>query len=58
VKLGDFGISKILEHTTELARTSIGTPYYLSPEICDSMEYNHKIDIWMLGCTLYELCSL
>ena len=33
VKIGDFGISKKLEHTDELAKTSLGTPYYLSPEI-------------------------
>lgn len=37
---------------------SSGTPFYLSPEICQNQQYNHKIDIWMLGCTLYELCSL
>ena len=34
VKIGDFGISKTLENTGQLAGTSLGTPYYLSPEIC------------------------
>ncbi len=34
VKLGDFGISRVLQHTYDVARTAIGTPYYLSPEIC------------------------
>lgn len=34
IKLGDFGISKVLVNTFECARTAIGTPYYLSPEIC------------------------
>ena len=34
VKIGDFGISKILAHTLDLATTAIGTPFYLSPEIC------------------------
>ena len=47
-----------MENSTDLASTSIGTPYYLSPEICLSQKYNYKVDIWMLGCTLYELCSL
>jgi NIMA (never in mitosis gene a)-related kinase len=34
VKIGDFGISKVLESTSDFAKTSLGTPYYLSPEIC------------------------
>ena len=28
--------------TAELARTCIGTPYYLSPEICENRPYNNK----------------
>ncbi len=37
VKLGDFGISKVLDEKVDLASTSIGTPYYMSPE-----QYKHK----------------
>ncbi|XP_056417998.1 serine/threonine-protein kinase Nek5-like isoform X2 [Hyla sarda] len=58
VKLGDFGIARILNSTMELARTCVGTPYYLSPEICENRPYNNKTDIWSLGCVLYELCTL
>ncbi|TPP64412.1 NEK5 [Fasciola gigantica] len=58
LKLGDFGIAKVLNHTLDLARTCIGTPYYLSPEICESKPYNHKSDIWALGCVLYEMSTL
>ena len=58
VKLGDFGISKELEVTNQLAMSSVGTPYYMSPEICSSSSYSHASDMWMLGCTLYELCTL
>lgn len=58
VKLGDFGIARMLNNTMELARTCVGTPYYLSPEICENRPYNNKTDIWSLGCVLYELCSL
>ncbi|CAF4884646.1 unnamed protein product, partial [Rotaria magnacalcarata] len=57
-KLGDFGISKILNTTCELARTQIGTPYYLSPEICQQKPYNNKSDVWSLGCVLYEMATL
>ena len=34
VKLGDFGISKVLENTNNVAMTVVGTPYYMSPEVC------------------------
>ncbi|XP_043827730.1 serine/threonine-protein kinase Nek1 isoform X8 [Dromiciops gliroides] len=58
IQLGDFGIARVLNSTLELARTCIGTPYYLSPEICENKPYNNKSDIWALGCVLYEMCTL
>ena len=36
-----------------MAHTIVGTPYYLSPELCEEKPYNHKSDIWSLGCVLY-----
>lgn len=36
LKLGDFGVAKILQGTNALASTAVGTPYYLSPEICQN----------------------
>nr|XP_056712645.1 serine/threonine-protein kinase Nek5 [Euleptes europaea] len=57
-KLGDFGIARTLSDTMEFACTCVGTPYYLSPEICENCPYNNKTDIWSLGCVLYELCTL
>ena len=35
-----------------------GTPYYLSPEICENKPYNNKSDLWAMGCVLYELATL
>ncbi len=58
VRMGDFGISRVLQHTYDCARTAIGTPYYLSPEICQDKPYNQKSDIWSLGCMLYEIVTL
>ncbi|XP_026524394.1 serine/threonine-protein kinase Nek5 [Notechis scutatus] len=57
-KLGDFGIARMLNNTMDFASTCVGTPYYLSPEICENKPYNNKTDIWSLGCVLYELCTL
>ena len=33
VKIGDLGIAKVLAATLQKARTVVGTPYYLSPEV-------------------------
>lgn len=57
VKLGDFGIARVFERTLDMAKTSIGTPLYMSPEVCNSRPYNYKSDIWSLGCILYEMCA-
>ena len=37
------------------AHTVLGTPYYISPEMCEGKVYDEKSDIWALGCILYEL---
>lgn len=58
VKLGDFGISRVLEGSIEAAITVVGTPYYMSPEVCENKPYTFKSDVWSLGCVLYELCML
>ena len=56
VKIGDLGVAKKLNQTN-FAKTFIGTPYYLSPELCSEKPYNDKSDIWAIGCILYELCT-
>ena len=57
VKLGDFGISKGFKNTWEKAKSKVGTPYYLSPEIINSKPYDSKSDIWALGVLLYEMMT-
>ncbi|KAK0427605.1 hypothetical protein QR680_010319 [Steinernema hermaphroditum] len=57
VMLSDFGISKQLTMRS-VASTVVGTPNYLSPEICEGRPYNQKSDIWSLGCVLFELVEL
>lgn len=56
VKLGDFGLSKILQ-SHDFASTYVGTPFYMSPEICKAEQYGPHSDIWALGCIIYEMCA-
>jgi serine/threonine protein kinase len=58
VRLGDFGVARDLASTLDNAKTQVGTPYYLSPEICQNNPYNHKTDVWALGAIMYELLAL
>ena len=57
IKIGDFGISKKLDGTIH-AKTIAGTKNYMAPEIIKGEKYTNKIDIWSLGCIIYELCTL
>ncbi|EGD81423.1 NEK protein kinase [Salpingoeca rosetta] len=62
-KLGDMGCSKVLEQNAtrieqRTCSTPCGTPMYQSPEQCDGTPYTQKVDIWALGCVVYEMCAL
>jgi len=56
VKLGDMNVSKVAKKG--LLYTQTGTPYYASPEVWGDKPYDHKSDIWSLGCCLYETAAL
>lgn len=58
VRMGDFGTSKLMSHTAALAKTFVGTPYYISPEVISEKPYSWPADIWSMGCILYQLCAL
>jgi NIMA (never in mitosis gene a)-related kinase len=58
IQIGDFGIAKVLAATMAKAKTCVGTPYYLSPEIVQSQPYTLSTDVWSMGVMLYELCAL
>merc|ERR1712125_169246 len=57
VKLTDFGISKELTMTADVAVTFMGTVTYMSPERCMGEDYGYKSDIWSVGMVLFELAS-
>src|SRR5271170_2543706 len=58
-KLADFGLttegSSNIEHST---RYGMGSSGYRAPELLDSSrKYTNKVDIWAMGCVLYELAT-
>ncbi|XP_060241370.1 serine/threonine-protein kinase Nek11 isoform X2 [Meriones unguiculatus] len=58
LKIGDFGVSRLLMGSWELATTLTGTPRYMSPEALKHQGYDAKSDIWSLACILYEMCCM
>ena len=57
-KLGDFGISRTMEHVYMSASMSgAGTPPYMAPEVYTGRAYNNKADIYSLGIVLYQLMN-
>jgi len=62
VKLGDFGASKWIQApATTTLHTQVVTASYGAPEVlgldsnCESSDYTNSVDIWSLGCVIYEL---
>uniref|UniRef100_A0A8C2XVJ0 Serine/threonine-protein kinase Nek11 n=1 Tax=Capra hircus TaxID=9925 RepID=A0A8C2XVJ0_CAPHI len=58
LKIGDFGVSRLLMGSCDLATTLTGTPHYMSPEVLKHQGYDTKSDIWSLACILYEMCCM
>ena len=58
VKIGDFGVSKILESYHQKAQSIAGTSHYIAPEIEKRQKYDFRVDIYSFGCIMYELFTL
>ncbi|HEV8003750.1 MAG TPA: bifunctional serine/threonine-protein kinase/ABC transporter substrate-binding protein, partial [Planctomycetaceae bacterium] len=60
VKLADFGLAKRSLATGQnltLTGQVVGTPYYMSPEQCQSKTLDARTDIYSLGATYYSLLT-
>ena len=55
IKIGDFGMSKIVEKRS-LQNSVVGSIYYIAPEVIQK-KYNEKCDIWSCGVIMYILLS-
>ncbi|KAL1398034.1 hypothetical protein pipiens_009276, partial [Culex pipiens pipiens] len=62
VKLVDFGVSSHLAATMARRNTSVGTPYWMAPEViaCEQQldqSYDSRCDVWSIGITAIELAE-
>lgn len=57
VKLADFGFAVGLTREQSAAKTRLGTPYWMAPEIVLKRRYNSKVDVWATGITLIEIAE-
>lgn len=56
LKLADFGLAKLSSFTTDSGNTDeVTTLCYRAPEIFMEEIYDHRIDIWSLGCVIAEI---
>jgi len=54
--IGDMDIAKKLGKGVK-AKTCIGTPGYMAPEIFSGTDYSFPCDVWSFGVVLYEVLS-
>ncbi len=59
VKIGDFGISRCLEHHDPLTNTGqfLGSPHYAAPEQMRGEAVDQRTDVYSVGATLYALLT-
>ncbi|KAA0153879.1 hypothetical protein FNF29_02869 [Cafeteria roenbergensis] len=57
VKLVDFGVSTLLQHTASQRNTMTGTPHWMAPEVFMRSAYGPPCDIWSLGITAIQLAE-
>jgi serine/threonine-protein kinase ULK2 len=55
-KITDLGFARRLQEG-DLATTGCGTPLLMAPEVMTGKHYNHKADVWSIGCLFYELLT-
>ena len=56
-KLADLGIPELQRHL-RLSTLSGSTLRYLAPEVLGKQPQDEKVDVWALGCVLYEMATL
>eukprot|EP01113_Clastostelium_recurvatum_P037212 TRINITY_DN540_c0_g1_i2.p1 TRINITY_DN540_c0_g1~~TRINITY_DN540_c0_g1_i2.p1 ORF type:complete len:504 (+),score=81.55 TRINITY_DN540_c0_g1_i2:55-1566(+) len=56
-KLCDLGLARALEDTINKRLTFVGTDRWMAPEICMSVDYDYKVDVFSYGVVLVEIIT-
>ena len=58
VKIIDFGLARLIERSGQITLTEtgalLGSPLYMSPEVCSGLRPDQRSDVYSLACVLYE----
>jgi serine/threonine-protein kinase len=59
VKVVDFGVARVDDPNTKLTATgmAVGTPNYISPEVCLGLDVDKRSDLFSMGIVLYEMLT-
>ncbi|KAJ7538882.1 hypothetical protein O6H91_11G067300 [Diphasiastrum complanatum] len=57
VKVGDFGLSRLKHGTFLTAKSGMGTPQWMAPEVLRSEPSNETSDVYSFGVILWELAT-
>jgi serine/threonine protein kinase len=52
IKIADLGLSRAVG-AGEFAKTIVGTPLVMAPQVIEGKAYDYKADVWSLGCVFY-----
>ena len=57
IKLADFGLSKKMLGTQDNKKSRVGTPNWMSPEVCRGEKFTQKSDVYSFGVVIWEIAT-